>query len=301
MKTANRLIGLGKTVEFVKACLYTAFLKDSEKPVSFLLAAEPESGKTGALKAFADGERVHYLTTGTAYGITRDLLPRIKNKQARYLLMGDLNVFTGMPVKTKNALVNFLSALIEEGVWNISTYAVSLSNLEPVKCGFGATVTPGLLTDGRTKKWIQSGFMSRLMVMSYSYSSDLVSKIKAGQIRGLDVEEPPVLPDREYDVTIPNRYDSTITDWSDKVGETFKTYGIRAHRDLRQLAKALALVRVIEEDLPRQNISVNLQDIADLGELFYYFNLNYRLIDKDWSINDEFTELVFENERKVES
>src|SRR5437762_5009358 len=139
MKTIRKLVGVEKAVDFVKACLYSAFLKDSERPVSFLLAAEPESGKTGTLKQFCDSRWVHYLTSGTAYGIGRDLLPKIRNKEVRYLLMGDLNVLTGMSQKTKNQLVNsFLSPLIEEGILNLSSWAVSESNPVPVRCGFGA-------------------------------------------------------------------------------------------------------------------------------------------------------------------
>jgi len=97
-------------------------------------------------------------------------------------------------------------------------------------------------------------------------------------------------------VAMPSRYDTTIVDWSDDMGEIFKTRGIRAHRDLRQLAKALALIRVLENDLPRQGIEVNLQDIADLGELVHYFNLDYNLIDREMSANDEFLELQIEKE-----
>ncbi len=297
MKSIRKLVGVEKAVDFVKACLYSAFLKDSERPVSFLLAAEPESGKTGTLKQFCDSRSVHYLTSGTAYGIVRDLLPKMKNKDVRYLLMGDLNVLTGMSQKTKNQLVNsFLSPLIEEGILNISSYAVGESNPVPVKCGFGATLTPGVLTDGRTRKWIESGFLSRLMVMSYSYSSALVARIKVGQSKGFQLEKPPELPDKDYDVAMPSRYDTTIVDWSDDMGEIFKTRGIRAHRDLRQLAKALALIRVLENDLPRQGIEVNLQDIADLGELVHYFNLDYNLIDREMSVNDEFLELEIHKE-----
>jgi hypothetical protein len=211
--------------------------------------------------------------------------------------MGDLNVLTGMSQKTKNQLVNsFLSPLIEEGILNISSWVVSESNPVPVKCGFGATLTPGVLTDGRTRKWIESGFLSRLMVMSYSYSPTLVARIKLGQSKGFQLEEPPELPDRDYDVAIPSMYDTTIMGWSDDIGKIFKTRGIRAHRDLRQLAKALALIRVLENDLPRQGIEVNLQDIADLGELVHYFNLDYNLIDREMSAKDEFLELQIEKE-----
>ena len=41
---------------------------------------------------------------------------------------------------------------------------------------------------------------------------------------------------------------------------------------------------------------MNLQDIADLGELVHYFNLDYNLIDREMSVNDEFLELEIHKE-----
>lgn len=49
----------------------------NEKPLSLLIVAKPESGKSSAMKQYRENKGIAYLTDCTAYGLTRDVLPKI--------------------------------------------------------------------------------------------------------------------------------------------------------------------------------------------------------------------------------
>src|SRR5437660_5118831 len=257
MTRFKELLGVERVRRFVQACVCTAYLKDSDKPVSFILVAEPESAKTETLKMVSEpaGKRrpIHFYNFATAYGIQKDLLAKIQSGELRFLFSSDLQAVTGMSPKTRAQLMTFLIGIIEEGFKASHSYAVHFDSEVAIKVGWGATVQPSYLwaTDKNRnrvmRKWIQSGFASRVMFFSYSYSPEIVQQIFDRQSSGYSaLAEPLRLPTKDYTVSIPQKFDLALQQYAKMIAEERGDYGIRAHRDLRQLAKALALMRALD-------------------------------------------------------
>jgi len=76
---------------FLVQCLQSFLLRNKdEKPLSLLIVAKPESGKTLVLKKYRENKGIVYLTDCTAYGLTRDILPKVISGEIRHILIADL-------------------------------------------------------------------------------------------------------------------------------------------------------------------------------------------------------------------
>ncbi len=291
------MIRVGRVELFVRACVASAFLKDAEKPVSFLLIAEPECGKTSVLKRFVvvigKDCAIHFSSFDTAYALQRDILQKIGEGKIRYIFTADLQNLSGMSTKTKSQLLTFLIGLIEEGVKSIGSYAVGRIELDFAKCGWGGTVQPSyifvkdLKGTNTMRKWIKTGFASRILFFSYGYSSEQVKLIFENQRKpSIDFVDAPRTPDQLYSVSIPTRFDAPLEKMAICIGLIRGDHGIRAHRDFRQLFKALALIRALDGHLPTDNIEANDADFATLVDLFHYLNFEENYIDDAELHND---------------
>lgn len=95
----------------------------NEKPLSLLIVAKPESGKSSAMKQYRENKGIAYLTDCTAYGLTRDVLPKIVTGEIKTIMIPDLLTPLSKQTKTRQSFVAFLKNLIEEGIAKITTYS----------------------------------------------------------------------------------------------------------------------------------------------------------------------------------
>ena len=84
-----RIVELDALEKTVKAVLYSAYVK-GEKSLSLLIVAKPESAKTAVLKKYRENKGIVYLTDCTAYGLTRDILPKTSSGEIKHILIADL-------------------------------------------------------------------------------------------------------------------------------------------------------------------------------------------------------------------
>jgi hypothetical protein len=145
-----------------------------EKPISLLIVAKPESGKTTALKAYRKNKGIVYMTDCTAYGIQRDLLPKLVSCEIRTLMIADLLTPLSKSSKTRESFIAFLNNMIEEGVAKITSYAMMWD--KEVNANIITAVTDLAIEDGR-HDWAKLGFLSRFVVFSYKYSLTAVVDI----------------------------------------------------------------------------------------------------------------------------
>lgn len=259
--TINTIL-LCKTIE---AILLTSYLKD-EQPTSLIIIAKPESGKTTTIKQYRHNKGIVYVTDCTAYGITRDILPKFVSGEAKTLMIADLLTPLSKATKTRESFIAFLNNLVEEGVAKITTYATIWD--KEVKANLITAVTDEAIRDGR-HDWAKMGFLSRFIMFSYSYSFSTVTKILEHYSAHGSFLSPIVLkfPEKEVSVLLPQKLADKLNPLAVKIGEEFNLYGIRAKINLRSFIKGLAL--------RNHSTIVSKREYIELLELYDYMNFKY--------------------------
>lgn len=232
------LIGLELLKKIIECALISPYIK-GEKPISLLIVAKPESGKSSVMKQYRENKGIVYLTDCTAYGITRDILPKIVSGEIKTIMIPDLLTPMSKQTKTRKGFVAFLNNLIEEGVAKMTTYA-TVWNKE-VNANVITAITEEALRDAR-HGWAKMGFLSRFIVFSYSYGIQKVVEIFKRYSEG-GIKQPPIdieLPEEQVDVFLPQEIADKLDAIAMKIGEQFRLYGFRAKINFRNLLKCLA-------------------------------------------------------------
>ncbi len=237
-KERETLINVEPLKKVIECALISPYIRN-EKPLSLLIVAKAESGKTSVMKLYKQKRGVAYISDCTAYGLTRDYLPKIVSGEVRTLVIPDLITPLSKSTKTRQSFVAFLNNLIEEGVAKITTYANVWD--KEVKANLITAVTDEALEDGR-HEWAKMGFLSRFIVFSYAYSTPTIVQIlRTYSEHGLSPGQADFRPpEKEVDVYLPKRIADKLDPFAAKVGEQFELYGIRAKINFRCLLKCLA-------------------------------------------------------------
>ena len=232
------LINVGPLKKMVECSLISPYIAN-EKPLSLLIVAKAESGKTSVMKMYRQNKGIAYVSDCTAYGLTRDILPKMTSGDVKTLIIPDLLTPLSKSTKTRQSFVAFLNNLIEEGVAKITTYA-NIWDKE-VKANVITAVTNDALKDGR-HEWAKMGFLSRFIIFSYSYSMSTIMEIlHSYSEHGLNIGKATFgLPVKEIDIELPKEIADRLDPIAMKIGEQFELYGIRAKINLRCPLKCLA-------------------------------------------------------------
>jgi hypothetical protein len=251
--------------KMVECALISPYIKD-EKPISLLIVAKAESGKTTAMKMYRENKGVVYLTDCTAYGITRDILPKIVSGEIKTIMIPDLITPLAKSTKTRQSFVAFLNNLIEEGVAKMTSYATVWN--KDCNANVITAVTDEELRDAR-HNWAKIGFLSRFILFSYSYSIATITRIlNAYSEHGLATN--PVrmrMPKRQVDIKLAKEIADKIDPIAMKIGEQFKLYGLRAKINFRSLLKALAY--------RNSKKTVTEEEFGEFLELATYMNSDF--------------------------
>lgn len=274
------MIKVDNIVNLLELVIFTAHIK-GEQPVSALLTAPVEAGKTELVLKFAQNDGCVALTDATAFGIMRDYRQAIINKEIRHIIIPDLVKPMSRGKDTVHTLIAFFNSLIEEGVLRITTYAENITmgsqtgQSIPIKCGLIATLAKGVLLDGR-HHWSRMGFMSRLLPISYDYTASTQLDIHKAIAQRHYLSATPIhlnLPTQDEDVKLgsPEADDllllaGGLTAIVDR-NSPEKIYGFRLQKHLQRLAMASAL---------KDNRSiVNQNDVDYIRSLSGCINLEY--------------------------
>lgn len=263
--------------KIVKVALASGRLKD-EKPLSIIVIAPPEAGKTSVIRKYSlKSNNVFYTTDATAHGIIRDTnsLREFESGDLTHIVIPDMLNCLSRKHHTVTTLIHFLNALIEEGVVNISTYASSIrASKRDVKAGLITAITPGPFGDKR-RHWSRIGFLSRALPVSFDYSVssqvEIFSYIQNEQYLKDNLEKLK-LPKKDKHIELPAKVAKDIQPYATVLARSHsqleKIYGFRYQRQLQVFAKALAMLNGRE--------CVNDDDIHELGKLANYINLDLR-------------------------
>ena len=261
--------------DIVELSVYSVALANERNPVSLLLVAPPESGKTEIILAASDSPWTHTMTDVTGYGLIKSYLQLLAKMEGqapipRLLLIPDLLQLSSRNRESSANVFAVLSAYIEEGVKRVHTYYTHADFSKPVCGGIVTALTPGGFEDQRYI-WHRSGFLSRFLVVTYSYSeltqSIITEQITAGEDAAasripIASGMPSQLVDVVWKPTHMKILNLLLADYLIAFKMKDNTYGFRLLKHLRRLAQASALragrQAVLREDIERVEYLVQL-------------------------------------------
>jgi hypothetical protein len=194
--TETELLHINPIQDLVELALHTNWVA-SEYPVSLLLYADFESGKTELQKKYFSNKGVTKRRRFSATGIKDSLLQgKIKinsEKKAGHILIPDMsNIFTYKQSTCKKNML-FIDAFTEEGLDPEDDYFNKPEEGEKiagVRGGIIAGVNPaGFLTSRKQKirqEFVEGGGMSRFVLVSWDdsrYNKEIADSITAGLYR----------------------------------------------------------------------------------------------------------------------
>ena len=112
----------------------------------------------------------------------------------------------------------------------------------------------------------------------YSYSKDTLRGIFQ-MLKASSVMDTPViklnLPGKKFHIELPEPYATEVQNAGRALGESIASNGIRYARDFMEIARAIALIRVLDHGLDRIKIVVTEEDMKIFRALVKYINLDF--------------------------
>lgn len=252
------MINTQELEEIIALTLFSGYLQN-EAPVSLLIVAEVEGGKSELAKEFSESSGVVFPHDITAYGIQKSYGRRIMQKQIRHIIFPEFVHCLVRTPETVKTLLAFLNGLIAEGVKEIHTFRTNFTLPQPLTCGVIACVTIAEFDTWR-KYWEDMGFLSRLLPVTYSYSKRIEREIFDSIFRRNYTKGRPIqvnLPSSERNILLSPRMAKQLKPSAKAVGRPIKIRGFRPQIALQRLAMARALMHgrptVLQEDINRIN------------------------------------------------
>jgi len=224
----NKLIGMEFVVEVIQTVLLTGQLAD-EKPVSLLIIASPESGKTTTARkaniSVNSEKHGQELAVALADTTGMGLLKIIReHPKATHIIFNDLSITTGHKRHVARYLFGLMGALTEEGIARTADpEGIHTFSAEEGLKGIIACITPRLVHDQRFI-WNATGLTSRMLPFYYDQGLDVQLKAKryrAGLAEHLKLDGIPSLPvpEEKVRVSVKRKYREQILKIADDIAE----------------------------------------------------------------------------------
>jgi len=251
------MIGLEPVKKFITLLIFSTYIK-GEEPVSGLIVAEPEHGKTKLLKSIR-AKRVEIIMDATAYGISQHILPRIYYREIRTLIFPDFLRILSRGKRVVDEVLTLINVLTEDGI-DASILTRNLTwippkNSESVKANVIIAITSNELRK-RKEKLRRFGFLRRVLPFYYAYTQEDLKlihealKISNQTFKKIELN----VPSEDLEVSM----SKGLADKLDPAIEVLKPVigaytGFTLRRQLQTLCKANALVNnrneVTEDDI----------------------------------------------------
>lgn len=234
-------IKLKPILDIIRAAIWTGRIS-GENPVSLCLIARQESAKSQALLYFRDTTTFKVFSDITAKPLAA-FRHDIEARKLRHLVLLDLVRVLTHGKGVADRTVQTLAGMMEEGQAATADAGGVQEWTGMPKIGVLMAITPDYWKQ-RRGKWRQSGFLTRFVRVWFEYTDETQDLIHEAISDDLKTPEPiaePV-PDEGQSVTIEASQAEALSQMGSNFAQLEEVYGFRYHRQMRALAKALALV-----------------------------------------------------------
>lgn len=283
-----KTVGLGPLKKHTKYIIYSGFVRNSPRPLSTLITAHPERGKsTEVQKWHCLG--VMTLQDMTSYGIDRQI-QELSGREMdcfHHLLIPDLEKIGSRNRVVRNELLAKFRIVMEEGLQHVSTGRDRLHLDNPLRLGMVMATTPDDLGDKRSV-FRSLSFQSRLIPFTYDFSDQLKFRI-LDFIESEEHNEKQKFTfkrKKKANVTLPRKYAKKLTPYAItlarelekfsrkspiKKAEEMRLLGIRCKENLMTFLKSIALYKGRE--------TVQKKDFEEFQGLYRWMNYQFNDID----------------------
>nr|MDO8135070.1 hypothetical protein [Candidatus Njordarchaeum guaymaensis] len=252
-------------VKLVNLALLTGRVKNA-RPVSMLLMADTETGKTQILEVFMNLRPVIWANDLSAHVIVDEVAPQVQQGKTHVLIPDLLKVLAHQKLVARNTMT-MLNSIMEEGLKNVMFYGTRKEFPQPVRCGVIAAITKGGYL-AREKHWKSIGFVGRCIPVSFSYSESTRLKIHEHIRNGFPSKMIEIIIGRQMRVEIPSKIAERVQDLA--IARTPFSTGFRLHKQLRSLVQAHALYC--------RRSKVTTQDFEEIRRLSKFMNLDFQQV-----------------------
>lgn len=290
----SKTIGLEPVKNFVKYSIYSGFVENAPRPLSILVAAHPERGKSTEVQKWY-GLGVINLQDMTSYGVDRQI-QEMSGREVdifHHIIIADLEKISARNRVVRNELLAKFRILMDEGLQDVSTGRDRLHLDKPLQLGIIMATTPDDLGDKRSV-FRSLSFQSRLIPFTYDFSDQLKFRI-------LDFIESEEHNERQKftfkrkkkaKVTLPRKYAKKLTPYAItlarelenfsrkspiKKTEEMRLLGIRCKENLMTFLKSIALYKGRKV--------VQKEDFEEFQGLYRWMNYQFNDIDNPPPIN----------------
>lgn len=255
----------------MKLAIWSIKIKD-EIPVSLLILAPPEHGKTAIMLKLSQIDTVKTITDFNTFQFQDFVNDYIADKKRTIIIPDFLKVMRKKYSTQQNA-IGIINAITEEG-W-IGKLPLGQSVDRRINANVITALVPQEIKDKR-RKWSQLGFLSRFVPLSFSYS-DVTKEMIRGYIKDRNYRsEVPIKAEigvSQNFVYLPKTMAEMIENIALGTLLRFKDTdltGFRLQRQLQVLAMSSALSKGREE--------VNEEDVNLIKEISHFINFDFNMI-----------------------
>lgn len=239
---------INKIKRIIKLTYASAFLKNC-RPLSLMIIAPPSQSKTHFLLSYKT--KYSYTITDLSFMGLINLL--VENPKLKHIKVPDFLKLTEKKASTKDNLLSFLNSFLEEGIFEVKLGNQNKLDLKGKKGGI-ITATTKASYEQNKKKWENTGFISRFLIVSYQYSNELISEIM-DSINNGDEEI------KTENINYKQKYVKIKKEHNDKLKQ-LSLYNIRKYNNLRILIKTIALTNQREETEEK-----DIEELIELNEI----------------------------------
>lgn len=264
----------------ISLCLYSGYLRERKK-LSLLIVAPVGTGKSMTLKLFKGNQNTYTINQTTRYGLANDVLPLFQaasktGTSLNHIIIPAFETILEGQHGSVSYLVNFLSALIEEGIYKIKTYNLDYDFDPPAQCGLLTATTDTFLMEKKLSFVRDIGFLSRFIIFSYKYGpeteKDVMDEIKYGRnihYDNIDIHPPAFNTEVVCDGKFVDLFDWTAS-YQKRSGISAPS---RVYEHIRILLKSSALAASRKE--------VNNDDVSLVMKIAQHMNLDMLQMEPD--------------------